>query len=72
MRLQDCSQQEVIILTAALSLLSQLPGDPAKYTRAMGEMRKEFFGSRGRGRGRKPAGFVQARETRAHERFGKL
>lgn len=63
MRLNDCTQEELVILTAIVSLAAQLPGDLYKYTEPLGMLRKSF--SKGKKLERRNRGFIESRTIRA-------
>lgn len=52
-RLKDCSDQDVLILTAIVTLAKQLPYELTEYTRVFGEMTQRYFSSDGSRRPRR-------------------
>lgn len=69
MRLDDCTPEETVILTSIVALSLGLPGDFAKYSEALGELRRVVF--KGRKRLRNKSGFIESRQVRASERYGR-
>jgi hypothetical protein len=53
--LKDLTDHERSVIAQALVWLHQLPEDPYVYLRAIGQLREEMFGIRGRSRGERPS-----------------
>lgn len=73
-RLKDCTEAEIMVLMALMTLAAQLPRDLVDYTHSLGELREKYFSTKAGARGEhNPSGrsLAKARSIRATERYGR-